>query len=169
MAKLQATLRALAPSFDSLGELGTELNTIIYRDGLRNRFASLLYLELGPGSGNLHVLNAGHLPPVVLREGKAHEMPRGGPALGLLPKWTYEGSVVRLQPGETLLVYSDGLTEAVNEQGEFFGDERLQALFTQLGGLSAEAMGTRLLAEVDQFVSGPRSDDLSLMILKRSG
>jgi hypothetical protein len=170
MAKLQATLRALAPGLDALGELGTELNTIIYRDGLRNRFASLIYLELGPDSGKLHVLNAGHLPPVVLAKSKAHEMPRGGPALGLLSKWTYEESAVQLQPGETLLVYSDGLTEAINEQGEFFGDERLQELLAQLGGLSAEEMGKRLLDEVDQFVSGgPRSDDLSLMILKRNG
>jgi serine phosphatase RsbU (regulator of sigma subunit) len=168
MAKLQATLRALAPGFDGLGEMGTELNTIIYRDGLRNRFASLIYLELVPDSGDLHVLNAGHLPPVVMAKGKAHEMPRGGPALGLLPRWAYEESVVRLRTGETLLVYSDGLTEAINERGEFFGDRRLQELFSQIDGLSAEGMGKRLLDEVDQFVSGgPRSDDLSLLILKR--
>jgi hypothetical protein len=168
MAKLQATLRALAPGFDSLGELGTELNTIIYRDGLRNRFASLLYLELGPDSGRLRVLNAGHLPPVVLGRDKVEEMPRGGPALGILSKWSYEGRVVSLQPGETLLVYSDGLTEAFNDRGEFFGDRRLKELFSQFGGLSAEAMGTRLLTEVDQFVGEePRSDDLSLMVLKR--
>jgi hypothetical protein len=168
MAKLQATLRALAPGFDSLGELGTELNAIIYRDGLRNRFASLLYLELGPDSGDLRVLNAGHLPPVVLGKAKPEEMPRGGPALGLLPKWSYEGRNVSLEPGETLLVYSDGLTEAFDDQGEFFGDRHLPELLAQIGELTAEGMGKRLLTEVDQFVGeGPRSDDLSLMVLKR--
>jgi sigma-B regulation protein RsbU (phosphoserine phosphatase) len=113
-------------------------------------------------------LNAGHLPPVVLGRDKVEEMPRGGPALGILSKWSYEGRVVSLQPGETLLVYSDGLTEAFNDRGEFFGDRRLKELFSQFGGLSAEAMGTRLLTEVDQFVGEePRSDDLSLMVLKR--
>ena len=69
MVKLQATLRALAPQFDTLGDLGSAVNRILQRDGLPNRFATLVYLVLTERSGEVRVLNGGHMPPVVVRAG----------------------------------------------------------------------------------------------------
>lgn len=170
MAKLQGTLRALAPDSESLPELGARMNRILCRDGLPNRFATLVYLELEPDSGLLRVLNAGHPPPIALRCAGVEKLPPVAPLLGFLPEANYTDQSIELQPGDLLLVYSDGLTEACNDQGDFFGDERLPALLPQLQGLSAEAAGDRLLAEFELFVGDEyRSDDLSLVLLKRLG
>jgi serine phosphatase RsbU (regulator of sigma subunit) len=152
-----------------LADLGSKLNDIIHRDGLRNSFASLLYVEIEPDSGEVRLLNAGHLPPVVLRETSREEMPRGAPALGILSDASYEERTLELQPGDLLLVYSDGLTEAMNDRGDFFGEKRLAVLLTRLRVLSAETAGTLLLAEVDRFIGDEApSDDLSLALLKRA-
>jgi len=168
MAKLQSTLRALAPNFTSLSELGAHINAILCRDGLPERFASLIYLELKPDSGLVRVLNAGHLPPIALQGNTFKQMPLGSIVLGIMPGSTYNEQLIELHPGDLLLVYSDGLTEASNEQGDFFEEQRLLELLPKLQGLSAEAAGERLLAEVEQFVGdAPYSDDLSLVLLKR--
>lgn len=168
MAKLQATLRALAPDSDSLPELGARMNGILCRDGLPSRFATLVYLELEPHSGLLHILNAGHMPPIALRGAALEKLPSVAPLLGILPEATYTEQNIDLQPGDLLLVYSDGLTEAYNNKGDFFGDERLLGFLPQLQGLSAQAAGDRLLAELESFVGDERrSDDLSLVLLKR--
>ena len=168
MVKIQATLRALAPRFDALQELGAELNAILYRDGVRSRFASLFYLELKPDSGELRTMNAGHLPPVVVAENGIETKSRGAPALGLMPGTTYKEERFALAPGDLLLIYSDGVTEAMNGAGDFFGDERLGNLAPRLRELPAAEAGEHVLAEVAAFVGDERpSDDLSLAILKR--
>ena len=168
MAKLQATLRALAPNFDSLAELGAQINVILCRDGLPERFASLVYLELEQDSGLVRLLNAGHLPPIALQGDMLNEMPLGAMVLGIVPESTYNEQSIELQSGNLLLVYSDGLTEACNNQGEFFGNQRLLEMLPKFKGLSAEEAGARLLAEVEQFIGDePHSDDLSLVLLKR--
>jgi len=168
MAKLQATVRALAPNVHSLGELGKQINKIFCRDGLPNRFASLIYLEIAPDSDEMRILNAGHLPPILLHENSQEEIPRGESALGIMPDSDYKEQFIELQPDDMFIVYSDGLTEARNEQNVFFGFERLMNLLPGLKELSAETAGKRLISEVDQFYGEANpSDDLSLIILKR--
>lgn len=168
MAKLQATLRALAPDFKSLAALGAKINEIFYRDGIPNSFASLVYIELQSGSGSLRVLNAGHMPPIVLKGTEIAEMPKGEPALGILPDTTYSEQNIELQGGELLVVYSDGLTDAQNEKGEFFEDMRLFEFLAKSGKLSAREAGEKLLKEIDNFNGDSGvNDDISLVILKR--
>lgn len=170
MAKLQATLRALAPDFKTLDKLGSKINEIFHRDSLPNIFASLVYLELQSDSGLVRFLNAGHLPPIALKRGTIEVTPKGAPALGFLPKATYTEQHIELQPDDSLLVYSDGLTDARNEQGAFFGSQRLFELLPGLTRLPPEEVGGRLVAEIDQFIGDARTtDDLSLVILKREG
>ena len=169
MGKVQATLRALATSASSLSDLATQTNHILCRDGLPNRFATLIYLDVREGSGVVRLMNAGHMPPAHLTDSTYHELPRGNMALGLMDGVAYDEQVIELQPGEMLIVYSDGLTEALNEAGDFFGEERLQALFPALAPLSAKEAGTRILASVDAFIGETKPyDDLSLVILKRT-
>lgn len=169
MATLQATLRALAPAHDDLGILGTTINRIVRRDGLPSRFVSLLYLTLAPSSGQVRLLNAGHLPPYVARRDGVEMMPKGAPALGLTAEAVYTEHPLALADGDLLLVYSDGLTEARNEAGEFFGEERLETLLPYLRTLSAEEAGRHLLDVLSDFVGAARaSDDLSLVLVKRT-
>jgi len=167
MAKLQATLRALAENFQSLAELGTQMNRIFCRDGVESRFATLVYLELMPLSGKVRVLNAGHLTPLVLKMGGMEKLSPVALPLGAMPDATYAEQRLALQPGDMLMVYSDGVTEARNEAGTFFGEERLMDILPGLSALSAEEAGIRLLSEIDHFIGEARRyDDISLMFLK---
>jgi hypothetical protein len=169
MSKLQATLRAVAPNFRSLAELATQVNEILCRDGLPNRFASLVYLELESNSDRVRLLNAGHLPPIILSASEMEIMPQGSPALGLQPNSLFHEQRIALQPGDILLIYSDGLTEARNEAGEFYGEQRLLQFLQLAPDLSPLELGQRLLAEVEGFIARARRfDDLSLIILKRT-
>ncbi|HVB39157.1 MAG TPA: PP2C family protein-serine/threonine phosphatase [Vicinamibacterales bacterium] len=168
MAKLQATIRALASQCDTLDDLGRRVNHILNRDGLPNRFATLVYLELAPGNGHVRLLIAGHMPPLLLRAGTLEELPRGSIALGITPDADFTEQHVDLQPGEIMLVYSDGVTEAQNRGGDFFGDDRLRATLAAAGALTAERAGRSVLAAVDAFTGdAPVFDDLSLIVLKR--
>ncbi len=170
MSNLQATLRALAPSYATLAELGAQVNKIFCRDTLPGRFASLAYLELSADNGEVRLMNAGHLPPLHVQGPIVTATPHPSPALGLSPKMRYQEHHVHLDPGDLLVIYSDGLTEARDEEGEFFGERRLERLLGRVGGQSARDVGARLLRAVDHFVGdAPATDDLSLVILRRRG
>jgi sigma-B regulation protein RsbU (phosphoserine phosphatase) len=167
MAKLQATLRALAAG-RSLADLGERTNRILCRDGLPNRFATLIYLEVCAQSGRVRVLNAGHMPPLILRSTAIDALPTGGMALGITPDTSFSEHSVDLGAGDILIVFSDGLTEAMNANEEFFGEERLRSSLFPTLRLNAQSIGTRVVAAVDDFVGDARPhDDLSLVILRR--
>jgi hypothetical protein len=166
--KLQATLRALAPNFDDLGELGAAVNFILQRDGLPSRFASLVYLLLTTDSGCVRALNAGHMPPLIVRNNKVTSMDRGSVVLGIMPNATFSEQVIELNTGDTMIVYSDGVSEAMNEADDFFGEDRLYAIAQRTSGQPVGAIGARILADVASFVGhAPVSDDVSLMVLRR--
>ncbi len=168
MSKLQSTLRAIAPEYTSLSELGQRVNLIFCRDSLPSKFATLVYLELTENSGKMRLLNAGHLPPLVLRGANVEELPHGAPALGLMKTSKFDELTVEIAPGDLFVAYSDGVTEARNERDEFLGDQRLKAIVGKSAGISPDRLGERILSTVDAFVGeAPRSDDLSLVIVKR--
>jgi sigma-B regulation protein RsbU (phosphoserine phosphatase) len=168
MAKLQATLRAVVPDFSSLSKLAEKLNAIFYRDSLPNRFASLVYLEITSDSNEIRFVNAGHIPPIISGEGKFSEMSKGAPALGIMPDSTYTEERCQLNARELFIVYSDGVTEARNEAGEFFGEKRFNDLLKNIDVLSATGAGTKILKTIDNFIGEARAtDDLSMIILRR--
>ncbi len=167
-AKLQATVRALGEDYESIGLLTSKVNAIFHRDSLPNMFASLLYIELAPDSGRLKYVNAGHLPPLVLAAQGVREMAKGEQALGLIGASQFTEQVVDLERGDVFLGISDGVTEARNEHGEFFGQERFQRLVATLRNLGVSEIGQAITAEVDRFVGEARAnDDFSLVIIKR--
>ncbi len=167
-AKLQATLRAIVPSATSLDDLGNRVNAIFHRDGLDNRYATLFYAELEHDSGHLRYLNAGHNPPFVIRSDGLEKLHASSYPLGILASATYEEGALDLEPGDVVVAYSDGLTEACNEAGEEFGMERLEAALPGLRNLPPEEIGSAILRLVDRFLGEARlTDDLSLAILVR--
>jgi hypothetical protein len=168
MSKLQATWRALATRAASLSDLGAAMNEIFWRDQVAGRYATLVYLEIFRGSGTVRVLNAGHLPPVVLGPRGVQEMEPVAQPIGILPDARFTEQRVDLAPQETLLVYSDGVTEARNREGEFFGEDRLFGILPRMRGLEPRIAAEVLLAEVARFMGEERyPDDLSLILLRR--
>jgi sigma-B regulation protein RsbU (phosphoserine phosphatase) len=165
-AKLQATLRALVPDTVSLDDLGRRVNDILHRDGLDNRYATLFFVELEHDSGHLRYLNAGHNPAFLIRSDAVERLPASSYPVGMLASASYEEGVRTLEPGDVLLAYSDGLTEAQNEQGEEYGVGRLEQLLPGLRNLPPAEIGARLLSSVDGFLGDARpSDDLSLAVI----
>ena len=165
-ARLQATFRALAPDASSLGALGEQLNRIFLRDGPSNRFATAVALAGRPGEATLGVLNAGHPPPLLLRGGQAAPLTGGGPALGIVAGARHAEHFVTLEKGDTLVVYSDGVTEAMNSGGDFFGDERLLSTLLPLAGAPPAEIGRAVQQAVREFEGGERPhDDLSLILV----
>ena len=169
MVRIQSTLRALAPDFESLSDLASKLNFILIRDGMPGKFASLCFARIASRGGDLQLVNAGHMPPLILSPEGVTELPKGNAALGLSLKSQFDAQTVTLSSGQSFVVYSDGLTEAQNERGEFYGAERLKALCMESRSLSPQSFGEKVLASVSAFEGTARkNDDLSLAILQKS-
>jgi hypothetical protein len=167
-AKLQATLRAIAPDVGDLATRASKVNRIIRRDGLPNLFVSMLHADVSPDSGLVTFVNAGHHPPLHVHENGLTELERGDPAIGLSVDSAFHAQSVALKGQDLLIIYTDGVTEARNEIGRFFSDERFLELVQHCHGMSAQALGDRIIDAVSDFVQTARqSDDLSLIILRR--
>lgn len=170
MVKIQATVRALAPEVATIKDLAVKLNTILLRDRIPTRFASLIFLQIEKTSATVHYINAGHMPPLLVTKAEIQEFQKGNPALGLSAEVTFEEKTCTLEPHQTLVLYSDGITEAENEAGDVYGVERLRAVCISLADLDAVAFGEGVVRDLEAFVRGARrKDDISLAILQRSG
>ena len=169
-AKLQATLRALAPVAANLEALGTSLNGILERSGLDNRYATLFYAEISADSAGLGYLNAGHNPALLVREDAIETLAASSLPLGMLPGIAYEQGTATLKTGDVLVLYSDGITEATNAAGEEYGVTRLTEVVRAASRLTAEATARRVLEDATRFVSGEKPhDDQSILVLRRTG
>jgi hypothetical protein len=169
MVKLQATLRAIAPDFSLLSELSSKLNQIFCRDSIRSIFASMVYVELRTEASTIRLVNAGHLPPVVVKNGSVQPLPKGGAALGITPDATFSVQELQLDDHDFLCAFSDGVTEAQNEYGAFFGEQRVFETLGRHAGQSLGSIGDQLVAEVDAFVGqAPTHDDLTIALIRRS-
>ncbi len=167
MAKLQSTLRAVVTDMADLKELGEKVNRIFCRDTQANRFASMIYVELDESSSEIAWLNAGHLPPLVMRNGQLQEMDNGGAALGLSKEMTYQAQSLTLRKGEWAIFYSDGVTESCNEVGDFLGDERFKSLLREIPPGSSPQLGAHILDHLAKFIGQARlNDDISLAIIQ---
>jgi hypothetical protein len=169
-AKLQATLRALAPSAADLEQLGLALNGILERSGLDNRYATLFYCEIAARASDVRYLNAGHNPALVVRADAIDALPASSLPLGMLPGTTYAQGRVALGPGESLILYSDGITEATNAAGAEYGLARLQLVARENAARSPEELARQVLADVARFLDHEKPhDDQSLLVLRRTG
>jgi serine phosphatase RsbU (regulator of sigma subunit) len=169
MVKIQSTLRALAPDCESVERLAAKVNAILLRDGMPGKFASLFFARFGPENGHLQFFNAGHMPPLILSADGIEELSKGNAALGLSAASLFETREVRLANGESMVVYSDGVTEAQNQAGEFHGLDRLRTVCREGRMMRAQALGEKILAGIAAFEGNARrTDDLSLVILRRT-
>jgi phosphoserine phosphatase RsbU/P len=168
MAKLQAIIRVLM--FDHVDNFlpTKKLNTIFKKESVTGMFASLLFLRLDDTSGIIRFVNAGHLPPLILRQSEAEELPKGNIALGIVENPDFDERTTELQTGETCIIFSDGVVEAQNILKEQFGLERLKNFLPTVASLPVSEIGRRLMLEVSIFVGEARPhDDLSFVIIKK--
>jgi serine phosphatase RsbU (regulator of sigma subunit) len=164
MARLSAAARFCLATAGSPSEAVRQLNRALARDFDNGRFVTFLVAVLDLASYHLTLVNAGHPPPLHLRQGEVEAV--GAEAAGLPLAGIdrpYEEFPLRLRPGEMLLGYTDGITEARNPHGEFYGIARLRDI-TERGATSPAAMGTAVLTAVRRFALGrPLSDDQTLV------
>ncbi len=171
MSKLQATIRALVPGYTTLADLMSRINRIFIRDSLRSIFASLVYMELNSHTKNIKMVNAGHMPLLLAKTNSRTVEPVGkqAPALGIVSDAVYEEMNIAMEEGDTLIAYSDGITEARNDGGMFFGESRLITTVKHNVHLPSEEIGQKILKEVAWFRGDAKIyDDISMIILKQT-
>ncbi len=147
------------------------LNRLLCGDAAGDRYASMFWGYYDPATGTLHYVNAGHLPPVLLGQGDhgtdLTPLDVGGPVLGVLADARYQQGRRQVRPGETLVLYSDGLAEAASPAGEEYGADRLHDLLRASGDASPHELRDAILAEVDGFVGAAVArDDLTLVVAR---
>ena len=171
MANLQATLRGQTAILNTVSETIARSNRLIYQGTDPERFATLFYAVLDAPSGGLVFCNAGHEYPMLFKPGAEAptRLMTGGMALGVLEEFPYEEGATRMDPGDTLIVYSDGITDAVNEFEQPFGEERLRECVRKHAADSAVTLMERVVEAVKAHERAtPRIDDLTLLIVKRT-
>lgn len=169
MANLQATMRSLSLTPSSVGECLGRANRLLHQSTDSEKFATLFYGVLDTRQHSLCYSNAGHNDPFVLSLQSAPRLLKiGGIMLGLLPQRTFAEETIALAPGEVLVIYSDGISEAVNVLDEQFGEERLLEVMREHWQASASELVERVLVAVQQHAgSAPQADDMTIMIVRR--
>jgi phosphoserine phosphatase RsbU/P len=168
MAKLQTIIRAFTPEHKSLSFLFEKLNSAFHKDILPNSFASMVYIQLKENYDKIELINAGHLPPIIIKDRKLTHLNKGNVALGLAGNSKFKSENFKLQNGDYFIAFSDGVTEARNIQGNFFGLDRLAKFLQETTYNSPEQLGQKLLHHVELFIGEAKThDDLSIIILKR--
>jgi len=173
MASLQASLRADAMrARNDLAGLITRVNAMLYDASTEDRYATLFYAQYDPATHRLSYVNAGHCPPILLRSaaknGSVERLDQaGGTVVGLLPECAYEQAEACLSPGDLLVIYTDGFSEAMNPNLEEWGEKRLFDAVSSCNGLPAKDSISKIMQAADAFASGaPQSDDMTLVILR---
>ncbi len=169
MAMLQGNFSGMAMGSDPATVCAHVNRFICDRSGV-HRYATLFF-GLLDASGKVDFINAGHPPPLLIRNGKVEQaLPASCLPLGLLAEAQFHSTTFQLQPGDTLVFYTDGITEAIDKQNEQFGVERLQEVVERHPGASIEKLQEVILAAVEEFSRGAyQADDLTLLMLNYVG
>ncbi len=172
MAIARTVVRAAAARHDTPGPCLQEVNDAICEQNPQELFVTLFYGILNPDTGEFNYANAGHNPPyLVRRPGAVEALPMtGGMAVGVLPELPYDEDAVTLAPGDTMFLYTDGITEAMNVEHEEFTEARLEEVLAQGHGLAVDTVLTNVTGAVVDFVGeAEQSDDITCIVLRYEG
>jgi len=160
-------LRSIAPQKLLPAELLRQMNQLICERRIEGRFMTFCFATWRRPTRKLRVANAGQTQPLLYRHGHCEQLKVVGFPLGIYDDVTYEEWVTNLDPGDILVFQSDGLSEATDPDGTFFGIPRIAALIEQNAGLTSDELADRLLAEVQEFTRGMAiTDDRTLVVMK---
>ncbi|HKY32079.1 MAG TPA: SpoIIE family protein phosphatase [Candidatus Polarisedimenticolia bacterium] len=172
MASLQASLRGQTMLRQgSIGRMMAAVNRLVHAASPDNRYATFFYSEFDPATRRLAYVNAGHCPPIILRTGpegrRVIRLAAGGTVIGLFEEATFTEKHLDLAPGDLLVAFTDGISEAMNEEEEEWGDERLIEAMASRRGLGAGDLVQALLGEADRFAgAAPQHDDMTLVAMR---
>jgi serine phosphatase RsbU (regulator of sigma subunit)/dihydrofolate reductase len=174
MASLHASLRS--QTLSGAGDLGTKIanvNRLLYNASDSNRYATFFYAELDCNLRTLYYVNGGHNPPAVLRKKdgawQVFRLGDGGPVVGLLAGAAYMQQMLQLLPGDILLAFTDGISEAMNAAEDEWGEDRMIAEAQAHADLNAAELLQHLFRAADAFAAGaPQHDDMTLVVLRLS-
>jgi len=166
MSNMQAALKSLTSESISPSELCAKLNQIMCGNTPLQKFVSCFYADLDVFRRRLTFTNAGHNPPMLMhRSGECIRLEDGGPVVGVFCDSNYAQREIQLQPGDKLLLFTDGVTEARDAAGEEFGEQRLQECLRAYRGRNAAELRTIILNEVTRFCAHNFDDDAALMVV----
>jgi phosphoserine phosphatase RsbU/P len=168
MANLQASIRSqYSVASENLPQILESVNRLFYENSEPNRYTTLFAGSYDGAARRLRYVNCGHNPPLVLRQdGSVERLSATATVLGLFEQWQCSTSEVQFQPGDLLVLYSDGVTEAYNDREEEFGEARLIQVLEASRNLEISALLTKLLEEVNQFSAGKQSDDVTAIVAR---
>jgi len=168
-AMMQGIFAAQAASADTPCQTIARVNLALYKRGIESRFVTLMYGVLEP-DGRLTYCNAGHNPPLVIGRTGVRRLEVGGPIVGLFDAAVFQEETIVLDPGDWLVVFSDGVSEALSAGGDEYGEARILAVAdTQREALPNEFLQA-IFADVRAFTKGaPQSDDITALVLRYGG
>ena len=170
MANLQANLRSQVAFAVDTGRLLQSVNHLFCENSPEGAFASLFFADYHDATGALRYVNCGHLCALVLRrDGTLDRLAATSTVLGLFRQWECSVGESRLDPDDLLALYTDGVTEAFDDAGEEFGEERLVDALRRHGDRTPEALLSFLVDEVRSFSPHEQHDDLTLIVARRRG
>jgi sigma-B regulation protein RsbU (phosphoserine phosphatase) len=170
VSNVQAVLKSFASDILAPGEVCARVNSIMCDNTVSHRFITCFYALLDTQNRKLSYTNAGHCPPMLIRDGACLRMKEGGPVLGIFPERRYVHGEIELRSGDCLVLFTDGVTEARGPSGREFGEDRLQELLSELltpdRGLGAAELRDQIMGTVNEFSVGEVYDDATLMIVR---
>ncbi len=166
MSNLQAAVRAFAQESAEPASVCASVNRLLCRNMASGRFATFCYARVEPDAGRIVYSNAGHNPPLVVRAGSVTSpLSEGGMVLGIFPENVYAQAELAIAPGDRVVFYTDGITEARNPEGDEYGEERLAAAAIAARALPVEEIKDALFADVTAFCHGKFEDDATLIVV----
>ncbi len=171
MMSSRMLLKGAGQRFEHPGEALAEVNDLLDADNEAAMFVTLFYAIYDPQTSNFCYANGGHNEPIVVHpDGRTTILsPTGGTALGILPGLEYRESILKLESGDTVILYTDGITEAFNAEGELFGMDRLCQVFRDGQPTNAEEASAMVFDAVDEFAGDePQSDDQACLVFRHA-
>ena len=171
MMSSRTLLKGAAIGLDAPGKVLSEVNQLLQEENDAAMFVTVFYATFDPENGELTYANGGHNTPLVVHADGSSTVipPTGGIALGVVPDFTYEESSMTLQPGDRVVLYTDGVTEAENDHGDQFGLERLCEVFTNGTPTDARSTNGAVFDAVEAFAGeAPQFDDVTCLTLRRN-
>jgi phosphoserine phosphatase RsbU/P len=166
MANVQAAVRAYASESASPARVCEQINSVVCANITAEKFVTLFYGILDAKQKSMKYVSAGHPRPILKNaSGEVTQLDNGGAVLGVFPNWKYEDSVVQLAPGDRLVLFTDGITEASRPDGEQFGEEGLIRLIKTLADEPPSRLNAKLLTDVKSFCDSHLQDDATLIAI----
>jgi sigma-B regulation protein RsbU (phosphoserine phosphatase) len=166
MAMAKFSFRALARLHPEPADFLSRVNEVIVEEIGMGKFITMLYVLLDPGARTVACASAGHPAAKILRpDGQVVPLAGSGLALGIEPAQEYDAQRVQLEPGSTVVLYTDGVVEA-RRDGELYGEERIDSILRQRAGLEPQELAEAILADCRNFAGGDLGDDCALVCLR---